>query len=83
MNYGPLNVASLPPLGKKGMHLTDEEGLEALLETSREHLIRHIKGILAGNKSITPRDTQKCAEGRCDFRDVCRFEKWSSQKKAQ
>ena len=76
-------MASPLPLGKKGMYLTDEEGLEALLETSREHLLRHVRGILAGNKSITPWDTQKCVEGRCDFRDVCRFEKWFSQKRAK
>ncbi|MDO8136508.1 MAG: exodeoxyribonuclease V subunit gamma [Candidatus Brocadiales bacterium] len=82
-NYGPLDLASPPPLLKKGTHFTDEKGLEDLLETSREHLLKHAKGILAGNKSITPWDTQNCAEGRCDFRDVCRFEKWSSQKRAQ
>ncbi|MFQ5956500.1 MAG: PD-(D/E)XK nuclease family protein [Candidatus Brocadiales bacterium] len=70
-----------PSLPERGSFFMDEKDIEALLKHSKAHIQRYVSGIVSGNKDVSPRDTQRCVEGKCDFLDVCRFEKWSVGKK--
>ncbi|MEE9200905.1 MAG: PD-(D/E)XK nuclease family protein, partial [Candidatus Brocadiales bacterium] len=79
-----LRVKQLAPsLTVKGMPFIEERDMEAFLEHSRDHIRRQAGGIMSGCKDILPRDVQRCEEGRCEFLDVCRFEKWSAGKKGK
>ncbi|MEE9584640.1 MAG: PD-(D/E)XK nuclease family protein, partial [Candidatus Brocadiales bacterium] len=72
-----------PSLPAKGTLFMEEKEMDAFIEHSRAHIRRHVSGILSGDKEVSPRDVQSCEEGRCEFLDVCRFEKWSAGKKGR
>ena len=72
-----------PLLTAKGTLFIEERDMEAFLEHSRDHIRRQVRGIMSGCKDILPRDVRRCEEGRCEFLDVCRFEKWSAGKKGK
>ncbi|MFQ5863407.1 MAG: PD-(D/E)XK nuclease family protein [Candidatus Brocadiales bacterium] len=74
-------LATLLPT--RGSFFMEEKDMETLLERSRAHILRHVSGIVSGNKDVSPRDIQMCGEGKCEFLDVCRFEKWSGGKKGK
>ena len=61
----------------------EKEDIEAFIKHSKGHILRHVNGILSGDKGVSPRDTQNCEEGKCEFLDVCRFEKWSVGRKGE
>jgi len=72
-----------PSLPERGSFFMEKEDIEAFIKHSKGHILRHVNGILSGDKGVSPRDTQNCEEGKCEFLDVCRFEKWSVGRKGE
>ncbi len=70
-----------PSLPAKGAVLWTEEEIESFLEHSKTHIRRYVGRVLAGDSKVSPRDLDRCEEGKCEFLDVCRFEKWSGGRK--
>ncbi|MHC4277539.1 MAG: PD-(D/E)XK nuclease family protein [Planctomycetota bacterium] len=70
-----------PSLPAKGAVLWTEDEIESFLEHSKMHIRRYVGRVLAGDSEVSPRDLDRCEEGKCEFLDVCRFEKWSGGKK--
>ncbi len=60
------------PLPYKCESLSVEE-MEDLLETCKANLFKQIEGILAGGRSVSPRDLGFC-QRLCDYNDVCRLD---------
>jgi len=72
----PASVApdtELPPLG--------EADLEALEAAVREAAGRAAGALAAGDVGTRPRDLQRCGAGRCDYADLCRFERWNAPRR--
>lgn len=70
-----------PSLPAKGAVLWTEDEIESFLEHSKMHIRRYVGRVLAGDSEVSPRDLDRCEEGKCEFLDVCRFEKWSGGRK--
>ncbi len=70
-----------PSLPAKGAVLRTEAEVESFLEHSKAHIRRYVGRVLSGESGVSPRDVQRCEEGKCEFLDVCRFEKWSGVRK--
>ncbi len=66
----------LPSETPRTTKMLDTPQFESLMEDCQSRIIKYVKEIVNGNIAIKPANPDRCGTGRCDYADVCRFEKW-------
>lgn len=54
----------------------DNDEFNRLLEDTKKHIVNFSRGIRIGRIALEPKNIDLCGEGKCDFANVCRIDKW-------